>query len=301
MPSLEDIFDVFRELPPPKDPAYLHQSDYQPCAFPSASELPSLAKPYPAPQTATIRSETNPSDAFRRLPLELRQIIALQLETSELLALRQASRAMIRDHAFLDHLLHTRRRRAPSRNRGVEPDWRLLYHVGPRVLGTAETTNRVWELVASGRRVQRIQVPARLAKVGICIAPTRWRELQLASDTEDIVTEITGIDFTDADGNTPTTMGTGAARPDSADSGSSNYRCVTAASLTGETGRNLRVLLYGGRGDAWNKCRLSNLAGTRIVWDTDNASFHGFRMSYNARGIHSMAETRALVPAGLWI
>jgi hypothetical protein len=232
----------------------------------------------------------------------------------------------IRDRAFLDHLLHTPRRRARARDLGVEPDWRLLYHLGPRVLGTAETTSRVWERVAwmkeylsaarnlkrpppldfagfalqlyhndsarSGRRVQRIQVPARLAMVGICIAPTTWRELQLASGIEENVTDITGIDFTDADGNTTTTiMGTGAARPDSADSDSesNSYRCVTAASLTGKTGRNLYVLLYRGCGDAWNKCQLSNLAGTRVAWETDNTAFHGFRMSYNARGIHSMA------------
>jgi hypothetical protein len=120
--------------------------------------------------------------------------------------------------------------------------------------------------------------------VGVCITPTEECELQLAHDTEENVTEITGLDFTDADGSTITMSGSGSG----SGCGSGRYRTVPAQILAGKTGRNLRVLLYGGRGDSWNKCQLSSTAGTRVVWDTDNASFHGFRMYWNACGIHSM-------------
>ncbi|KAJ0421462.1 hypothetical protein BJY00DRAFT_312067 [Aspergillus carlsbadensis] len=319
MPSIEDLFDVFRELPLPK-----------PCTFPRASELPSLAKPYPEP-TARISSETNPSDHFRRLPLELRQAIALQLDPAELFALRHTSRAMgvifhdrffwkqqIRDRAFLDHLLYAGRQ-DDQHGHDEEPDWRLLYHVCSRTMGTSETTNRVWEVVQwikeylaaarnleqaplhfygsalqlyhndsarAGRRVERMQIPARLAQVAIYLVPIPLHELQ-PLDPEENVTDIAGLDFTDADGNV-TRMGVRPSSPSPSPPGSDGYRSVPAASLAGKTGRNLRVLLYGGRGDAWNKCRLSNIAGARVVWDTDNSSFHGFRMYYDADGIYSM-------------
>ncbi|KAL2847812.1 hypothetical protein BJY01DRAFT_246714 [Aspergillus pseudoustus] len=315
MPKLEDFFDVLRELPRPKDPACLHPTDYQPCAFPRVHELDGFARSYPEPaecRREEINHHNNPSDKFQRLPLELRQAIALGVSISDLLNTRYASRAMaevfndnsywkqmVRNRGFQDYIPHE-----AGQIQGF--DWRLLYHVGSRIQNKFETTVRVWEVVqwvkdtlvaakeletppldfhgralqiyhgdsaTAGRRVERVQIPADLSKVGITFMPCSSQEPQ-ALGTLEHVTDITGLEFIGKDGSR-TTMG-------STPSSRSGLRSTTPRRLAASLGRYHYAKLYKGLEPS---CPFQE-SGIRVQWSI--SAFHGFHFNYNAQGIYSI-------------
>ncbi|BCS18248.1 uncharacterized protein APUU_11076S [Aspergillus puulaauensis] len=143
--SVETLYDVLRSVPPPREPSYADPNDYYPCLPPSLSEIVKYARPMPMPSaTVTARKDMDiDHDPFRRLPIELRSNIAIQLDTGTFFNLRYASRAM--SVLFHDNGFWRSRMGWDDETRQV--DWRQLYHATSDIGAKLDTTMRVREVV----------------------------------------------------------------------------------------------------------------------------------------------------------
>lgn len=148
------------------DPAYSSPSQYHPCREQSLEEFLQGDREFPEPSSSMkekASSSSNSNDPFRRLPLEIREKVALLLPSHEFLDLRRVSRAMSTvfhdnffwksrfrrdtDHGYLDYIACGVTGLDQSELQSQNTDWRLFYHASMKIGNKFETTVKVWEVV----------------------------------------------------------------------------------------------------------------------------------------------------------
>lgn len=148
------------------DPAYSGPSQYYPCREQSLEEFLQGDKEFPEPSSSMMEKTSsfyNPTDPFRRLPLEIREKVALLLPSHEFLALRRVSRVMSAvfhdnffwksrfrrdtDCGYLDYIVCGVTGLDQSELQNQNTDWRLFYHASMKIGNKFETTIKVWEVV----------------------------------------------------------------------------------------------------------------------------------------------------------
>ncbi|KAL3458782.1 hypothetical protein BJX64DRAFT_291813 [Aspergillus heterothallicus] len=162
--QVKGFYDTLRRLPPPKDPYFRRVDDYHPCMYPDIKQilkdvsLDETPKPSGELKSHVAANIQDPSDKFRRFPLELQQLIASSLPTRDFFNLRYASRAMSvlfndsmfwksrfekgGDRSFLEYLLEHNASKTTT-----SVDWRLLYHAWSKIENKSDITARVWEVL----------------------------------------------------------------------------------------------------------------------------------------------------------
>lgn len=191
-PNLQELYEVLCKVPPSRgmyhyvlsvfcifsnqvlpdyggaciDPAYSDPSQYHPCREKTLEEFLQGDREFPGPSRCMkekTSSSSNPTDPFRRLPLEIREKVALLLPSHEFLDLRRVSRAMSAvfhdnffwksrfkrdaDHGYLDYIACGVTDLDQSGIQSQNTDWRLLYHASMNIGNKLETTVKVWEVV----------------------------------------------------------------------------------------------------------------------------------------------------------
>ncbi|KAL4885250.1 hypothetical protein BJY04DRAFT_180474 [Aspergillus karnatakaensis] len=256
--------------------------------------------PKPSPKAeARMANSHNPTDNFRLLPLELRQMIAILLTTHDFLNLRYASRAMALvfhdntfwksrfqnggDRSFFEYFLQ-------ESITAEQVDWRLVYHASFVLEYKSDITIRVWEVLqwmqetlraeedcqtpplefygralqyyhsdtgGVKRRVERVQLPPALEKVGISIVLNAENVRRRTKR----VTEIVAMEFIGQDGTAVML-------------GSKNPGAETLSSLELETKF------------AESRTCPFKFPGVHIMYKAQKLS--GFRVRYTADGISSV-------------
>ena len=159
--------------------SYGYQKLRDPFILPTLEQLMQPSKSFPESIQGTEKGQLyhNPTDSFNALPLELRERIAMQLPTHDVLNLRCASRAMIpmfwNPHFWETRFAINEERgfvyplvKDLSRDERNDIDWRLLYHCTCKIKCGSDFDFhlRIWESLrwlrdATLARYSKVRMP----------------------------------------------------------------------------------------------------------------------------------------------